>query len=86
MVAKSALALLAAAAIVWAVAPTGAEAHRGEPVAARTAVSTVAGPIAVPAAAAPAPSADTAAFTVASCRKIMVRDPSGQFFRQRVCD
>lgn len=86
MVAKSALALLAAAAIVWAVAPTGAEAHRGEPAAARASVSTVAGPIAVPATAAQAPSVDPATLTVASCRKIMVRDPSGQFFRQRVCD
>lgn len=85
MVAKSALALLAAAVMVWAVAPTGAEAHRGGSTAARTPVSIVAGPIAVPTAVAPAPSAP-ATVTVASCRKIMVRDPSGQFFRQRVCD
>lgn len=86
MVAKSALALLAAAAIVWAVAPTGAEAHRGEPAATRSSASVAAGPTTLPAAGAQAPSFDPALLTVASCRKIMVRDPSGQFFRQRVCD
>lgn len=86
MVAKSALALVAAVVLVWAVAPTGAEAHRGGPAAAPAAVSIVAGPIAVPVDAAKPTAGDTTLLTVASCRKIMVRDPSGQFFRQRVCD